>query len=269
VSGWRPAWSAAFEAPVAAPVGPRLPLDGLTPEWAWGGSSGAGVKVAILDSGIDADHPAVRGPVHGFVSIHVDGSETTLDYQPHTDEAWHGTVCASIIRRLAPSCELYSVKVLGPAATGRTSAVAAGLRWALENGMHVVNLSLGTAKRDHFSVLHDLADEAYFRNVVLVTAASNQPAVSAPAMCASVLSVGSHDVPDPLRLYANPRPPVEFGAWGIDVEIPNRDGEWLRSSGNSLAAPHVTGIVARILGKHPGLTIFQLKTLLWEVAANR
>jgi subtilisin family serine protease len=270
---WRPAWSAPFAVASIQPVAPLLPFGAVDPHWAWGGSTGGGVKVAVIDSGIDADHPALHGRVQGFVSIRQDPSATgtpgvVLDHEPHGDDAWHGTVCASIIRRLAPECELFSVKVLGPALTGRASALAAGLRWAIDQSMHVVNLSLGTAKRQHFAALHELADEAYFRNVVLVTAANNQATASAPSLCASVISVGSHDVPDPFRIYANPRPPIEFGAWGIDVQVPDRDADWTRSSGNSLAAPHMAGIAARILAKHPGLTVFQLKTLLWQLAAN-
>jgi hypothetical protein len=68
-----------------------------------------------------------------------------------------------------------------------------------------------------FGVFHELADTAYFRNVLLVCAANNVPGPSYPSLFSSVVSVAAHDEPDPWRLYYNPSPPVEFGAWGVDV----------------------------------------------------
>ena len=134
--------------------------------------------------------------------------------------------------------------------------------------MHVCNLSLGTTKSHFFGVLHELADLAYFRRVVLVTAANNMPRPSFPSVYASVISVASHDEPNSERFYYNPQAPVEFGARGINVRVPWQDGGWVTSTGNSFAAPHITGLVVRILGKHPSLTPFQLKAVLRALAAN-
>jgi subtilisin len=145
---------------------------------------------------------------------------------------------------------------------------AGGLRWAIEHGMQVCNLSLGTTLRDFYAVLHELADLAYFRNTMLVTAANNLPTPSFPAVYASVISVAAHDEADPYRFYYNPTPPVEFGAYGIDVNVPWTDGGWLTTTGNSFAAPHITGIVTRIIAKHPNLNLFQMKTILRALAAN-
>ena len=264
----RPAYSDAFAPAAVAAEEPVLPLDGLTPEWAWGGSTGAGVKVAVIDSGVDADHPAVGGRVAGYVAIHEGPQGLVYDTEPHRDLFGHGTACAGIIRSLAPDCELYSVRVLGAALLGRGVIFAAGLRWAIEHGMHLCNLSLGTTKQDFFGVFHELADLAYFRRVAVVTAANNLPRPSFPSVYASVISVASHDEPDPERFYYNPRPPVEFGARGIDVRVAWQNGGWVTTTGNSFAAPHIAGIVARILGKHPTLTPFQLKVVLRALAAN-
>ena len=104
----------------------------------------------MIDSGIDADHPAVGGRVE-YAAIVEDGGELRVDTQPHGDDFGHGTACAGIIRALAPDCELTSVKVLGADLTGRGAVFAAGLRWAIENGMQVCNLSLGTTKRDFYA----------------------------------------------------------------------------------------------------------------------
>src|SRR5581483_4799326 len=101
----RPAWSNVFTPEAVQPVRPVPPLDDVTPEWAWGGSSGQGVKVAVIDSGIDA------GLVYSTV--------------PHNDVYGHGTACAGIIRGIAPACELYSIQVLGPSLTGRGIIFAA------------------------------------------------------------------------------------------------------------------------------------------------
>ena len=265
----RPAWSAQFAPDALQTITPVVPLDEITAEWAWGGSSGAGVKVAVIDSGIDADHEAVGGGISGYVAI-TDGPMGLLhDTEPHEDSYGHGTACAGIIRSAAPECELYSVKVLGPRLTGRGTTFSAGIQWAIENGMDVCNVSMGTTRKNFFAVLHDLADRAYFKNTMLVTAANNMPVPSFPSLYASVISVASHErTEDPYLFYYNPSPPVEFGAPGIDVRVAWSEGGWITATGNSFAAPHITGVVARILGKHPGLTLFQMKTVLRALSAN-
>ena len=262
-----PAWSAPFEADALRTIEPVLPLEGITPEWAWGGSTGAGVKVAIVDSGVDAGHPDV-GHVEGYVAIDEGSEGLVFDTEPHEDLFGHGTACAGIIRSLAPDVEIVSVRVLGRALLGRGAVFVAGLRWAIEQQIRVVNLSLTTSKKEFFGILHELADEAYFRNLMLVTSANNMPVRSYPAMFSSVFSVASHAVSDPYRFYYNPEPPVEFGAYGVDVRVAWTDGGWITSTGNSFATPHMSGIIAKILGKHPGLTPFQMKAVLRALAAN-
>jgi subtilisin family serine protease len=268
MSTLRPAYSDAFEPEAIRQLHPTLPLDGITPDWAWGESTGRGVKVAVIDSGIEADHPAVGGNVSGYVAIREGADGLEYDSRPHDDMYGHGTACAGIIGSLAPEWELYSVRVLGAALSGRAVVFAAGLRWAIEHGMDVCNLSLGTPKKDYYGLLHELADLAYFRNVMLVTAANNQPVPSFPSVYASVVSVAATEDKDPYRYYFNPSPPVEFGAPGIDVRVAWRDGGWLNSTGNSFAAPHISGLIARMLAKHPHLTVFQVKTILRALAAN-
>lgn len=264
----RPAYSTQFAPDRLEALTPLHPVEDITREWAWGGSTGKGVKVAVIDSGIDADHPAVGGGVAGYVSIAEQGKDLIYDAEPHGDLFGHGTACAGIIRALAPECELYSVRVLGPTLTGRGHIFAAGLRWAIENGMDVCNLSLGTTRRDFFATFHELTDQAYFRNIMLITAANNMPVPSYPSVYASVISVASHDEQDPFRFYYNPHPPVEFGARGIDVPLAWKDGGTIKATGNSFAAPHVTGVVAAILARHPHLTVFQMKVILRALATN-
>lgn len=221
----------------------------------------------MIDSGVDADHPAIGG-VNGYVAISEGPTGIVYNTEPHEDVYGHGNACAGIIRALAPDCQIYSVRVLGPNLSGRGSVFAAGLRWAIDNGMHVCNLSLSTSKRDFFGVLHELADQAYFNNVMLAASANNMPGASYPATYASVFSVASHDIADPYLFYYNPKPPVEFGAYGIDVRVAWAKGGWFTATGNSFATPHIAGLIAKILGKYPDLTIFQMKAVLRALAAN-
>lgn len=264
----RPAWGWQFTQEALQQLTPLQPLESITREWAWGGSTGKGVKVGIIDSGIDSKHPAVGGPVHGYVAIQEKAGQLVYTDGEHDDLYGHGTACAAIIRSLAPDCEIYSVRVLGAGLIGRGSVFAAGVRWCLENGMHLCNLSLGTTKRDFYSLFHELADDAYFKNTILVTAANNMPVPSYPSVYSSVISVASHSTQDPYLYYYNPSPPVEFGALGMDVRLAWLNSDYITATGNSFAAPHISGIVALILAKHPHLTLFQLKTILRATSAN-
>lgn len=264
----RPAGSEKFDPAVLQRVRP-LSLE-ISREWAWGGSTGAGVDVAVVDSGVEDGHPWV-GRVDSAVALNVDESRpegVRVDVGPHDDLFGHGTACAGIIRRLAPDCRLHSVRVLGDRLTGRGPVFAAGVRWALDQGFPVVNLSLSTGKQDYFGLFHQLADEAYFRGTALVCAVNNAPVPSYPSQYAAVFSVAAHAGSDPEGFFYNPDPPVELGAPGIDVEVAWRGGATLTATGNSFAAPHITGLIARLLGKHPGLTPFEIKTVLHAVADN-
>ncbi len=244
-----------------------IPLPSVTPEWAWGNGTGKGVKVAVIDSGVDGSHPAV-GPIQGYVSFTdgPDGLEVSLE--KHEDSFGHGTACAGIIRSHAPECEIYSVKVLGESLSGRGNVFIEGLKWVVENGMQVCNMSLGTTKKDYWVSLHELADRGYFRNTVLVTAANNMPVPSFPSMYADVISVSSHAVDDPSIFYCNPRPPVWYSAMGLNVPVAWLDGHSKTGTGNSYAAPQISGLVTRIIGKHPKLTVFQVKVILHALATN-
>jgi subtilisin len=262
-----PAWSL----PAGTVESLGLPTDWpgrVTREWAWGDSTGKGVRVCILDSGIDSDHPMV-GEIQGAVAVEVgEGDEVRVVDDAEGDLAGHGTACAGIVRSIAPDCTLFSVRVLGAGFTGSGTALLGGLRWAVEQGFDVINMSLSTTKSRFAGMLHEVADAAYFRRTVLVASAHNMPVESYPWRFSSVISVGSHEEPDPLTYYYNPNPPVEFFARGVDVEVAWLGGARARSTGNSFATPHISGICALVLGKHPELTPFQLKSTLYLTASN-
>src|SRR5512142_1975676 len=114
----RPAYASAFS-PDALQALQAVPgIDDITQDWAWGGSTGQGVKVAVIDSGIDASHEAVGGRVEGYVAITEGEEGPTYDMEPHRDLFGHGTACAGIIRAAAPDCELYSIRVLSERLSG-------------------------------------------------------------------------------------------------------------------------------------------------------
>ena len=264
-----PAWSGAF-APSALQEIDALPLPAPTRDWAFGSATGRGVKVAVVDSGIDADHPRVRG-VAGSVAIEPDPSSST-GYKaaegPHEDLVGHGTACAGIIRSIAPEAEIYSVRVLASNLRGKGSLFLAGIRWALDSGMQVVNMSLSSSSDQWFGPLHAIADEAYFSNAMLVCAVNNVPGPTYPSQYSSVLSVAAREGRDSFAIAYNPHPPVEFGACGIDVDVAWSGGKSITATGNSFATPHVAGLVTLLLSRHPTLTPFQVKTVLQAVADN-
>jgi subtilisin family serine protease len=262
-----PAWSLRRDDPRAKGLVRAWPYR-IDREWAWGGSDGRGVRVAIVDSGVDGDHELVGGIQRAVVVEKTESGERTVVEDSTGDVAGHGTACAGIIRSMAPACEIWSVRVLGPESKGGAGALVAGLRWAVDQRCEVVNLSLSTPKRETAALLHETADEAYFGGTIFVAAAHNLDVRSYPWRFASVISVASHDGDDPFEFLYNPNPPVEILARGIDIEVAWLDGSRIIAAGNSFATAYVTGICALIRGKHPELTPFELKTVLRETATN-
>jgi subtilisin len=262
-----PAWSLPASARARIGVEVNWP-ERVTRDWAWGGSTGKGVRVCILDSGVQPDHKLVGDLEGGVVVTKREDGEFSVDEDTEGDLSGHGTACAGIVRALAPECSIFSVRVLGAGFKGSGGVLLEGLRWAIEERFDVINMSLSTTKRQFAGILHELADSAYFRRSVLVASAHNMPVESYPWRFASVISVGSHDEDDPETFYYNPAPPVEFFGRGVDVEIAWIGGDTIRATGNSFATPHMSGICALILAKHPELTPFQLKNVLYLTASN-
>jgi len=263
-----PAWSEPFAGRRHTRLGRQIEFGKIDRAWAWEGATGAGVKVAIIDSGLETDHPALHGRVVESVAVSLVDGEPQVAPDSAGDLYGHGTACGGIILGLAPEVELVSVRVLNEELKGKGAAFAAGLEWAIERGVAICNLSLSSKSEALFPTFHELADEAYFRNVCLVSAANNVPGPSYPSLFSSVFSVAAHAEPDPERFYYNPSPPVEWGAWGVDVPIAWSEGGTTVATGNSFAAPHIAGLVARIVSKHPGLTPFEVKAVLAAIANN-
>lgn len=225
----------------------------------------------MVDSGIDAGHPDLEGTVDdqsGIVVTVDQGGEVVVTPGPHDDAFGHGTACAGIIHGLAPEASIASVRVLGEGLGGKANAFLAGLGWAVEHGFDIINLSLGTSRRDWALAFYEVCDRAYFQGSFVVTAANNVARPSFPSLYASVASVACNLSKDPFRFHYNPDPPTEFLAPGIDIEVSWRGGGRIVGTGNSYAAPHIAGLAALVKAKHPELRPFQLKTVLWATAAN-
>jgi subtilisin family serine protease len=262
-----PAWSlpaTAFDSIRLPPTWPER----VDRDWAWGGSTGREAVVAVVDSGIESGHPLVGEVDEAVVVNGAVGEEPTIDVDEQGDVCGHGTACAGIIRSLAPDCRLVSVRVLGAGSTGSGRLLIAGLRWAIERGVDVINMSLSTTKVAFAGVLHDLTDAAYFNRTIVVASAHNMPVESFPWRFSSVVSVGSHELDRADAFFYNPSPPVEFFARGVDVEVAWSGGASVRSTGNSFATPHIAGLCALIRAKHPELTPFQVKSVLFLTADN-
>lgn len=263
-----PAWSEPFTREARASLA-RLPaLDAIDRDWAWGGSTGAGIRVAVVDSGIEGDHPDVRGRLVESLAVEMRDGEPEVVPSDAVDLFGHGTACAGIITAMAPEVELMSLRVLGPDLRGKGSVFAKALAYVIDQPVQVANLSLSSKSDALLPVFHDLADMAYFRRILLVSAANNTVGPSYPSLFSSVISVAAHPEPDPWCYFYNPDPPVEFGARGVDVPVAWRDGGRTIATGNSFAAPHIAALTALILSKHRGLTPFEVKAILAAVASN-
>ena len=265
-----PAWSEPFAAGHREGLARVVPFASFDRAMAWGGADGSGVTVAIIDSGVEAGHPDVGGKLVRSVKVELDsaGEPVVVDDTEARDVVGHGTACAGIIHALAPGADIVSVRVLGPDNRGKGALFAGGLEWAIEQGVSVVNLSLSSRSEAFFAAFHELADQAYFSNVLLVSAANNVPGPSYPSLFAAVVSVAAHDLADPFTYFYNPHPPVEFGARGMDVEVAWQDGGRIVATGNSFAAPHIAGIAALVRSKHPTAAPFEVKAMLAATATR-
>src|SRR4029078_4077630 len=187
-----PAWSEPFmedERPKLARLAgvPRIDRG-----WAWGAATGAGLPVAILDSGVEGNHPSVAGRLIESVAVEIVDEEAQVVPDEAIDLFGHGTACAGIIVGLAPEVEIVSVRVLGADLRGKGVAFLTGLEWAVEGRVQVMNLSLSSKSERLFPFFHETVDDAYFHHVSLVSAVNNVPGLSFTYTSSSVFSVAAH-----------------------------------------------------------------------------
>ena len=257
----------AFDVAVEATTATSDLWAAIQPEAIWKGRTGRGVRVAVVDSGIDTEHPDLKGKVKE--SVEAVAEDGKIEFRPSTsgDQAGHGTACAGIIASIAPDADLYSVKVLGPKASGSGDMFLVGLDYAIKQKFRVINLSLGTTKRDFFAPLHDLLDRAYQSGCIVVSAANNLPYPSYPSIfSSSVVSVVKRAGGDPFNFGYRYGQVIELVAPGVEVTTTWPGGGHRQLTGNSFACPYVVGIIALMMEAYPNLTPFQVKSVLYTLA---
>lgn len=253
----------------------RLPSAATATGLSWdgvaGSSTGAGIVVAVIDSGIDASHPRLGGCVdddRGVVVARGPQGAVVLERRRHDDAFGHGTACAGIIHAVAPGATIRSVQVVrgwrrDPA------AVAAAFEVAVADGAHVINASIGTVDPATADALHRVCRAARDAGCLVVAAASNRGDPGFPASFPEVTSVACNTSTAPLRFHRNPGPPPpHLLARGIDVEVAWVGGATVRGTGNSYAAAHVSGLAAVVRAAHPELGPVEVHDLLLRSAAN-
>ncbi len=217
---------------------------------------GAGVVVAVVDTGVDPSHPELCGRV-------LPGRDLVDDDEDPRDENGHGTSVAGVIAAagdnglgiagLAWRAEILPVRVLDSRGQGYYSDVIAGIRYAVDRGARVINLSLGGGS--YSRALQEAVDYARGKGSVLVAAAGNEglDRLYYPAGCQGVISVGAADRDDRPASFSNRGEGLDLLAPGVSVYTTAAGGGYAYLSGTSLAAPQVSGCLALLLARFPHL----------------
>ncbi|MGR3218603.1 MAG: S8 family peptidase [Candidatus Anammoxibacter sp.] len=266
-------------------------------EEAWDISTGQGVVVAIVDTGVNPDGfdnfgmNVING--HNFVRF---GRKNNS-----SDDNGHGTHVAGTVAQstnnstgvagVAFDATILSVKVLNRFGVGNTGAVIDGIEWAVDNGAHVINLSLGSSERSN--ILEETIKDADDKGIVIVAAAGNASgSVGFPAVFETVIAVGSVRFDEDLSFFSNFGPEIDIVAPGGDMSIDqNADGRpdgilqetftrsfftgrrnfnWdlIQFQGTSQSSPHVAGVAALILAKNPMFTPDEVRNAIFSTAKD-
>ena len=237
-------------------------VDRIDAELVWGVSRGTGVNVAIIDSGIDMDHPDLIANLQGGINFTPKGAAwNPADPTKWDDDNGHGTHVAGIVAAVdndigvigvAPEAHLWAVKVLDRKGGGYVSDVIAGIKWSKDNGMQVINMSLGTSS--DIQSLHDAVDAAYDAGIVIVAAAGNSGdgdgttnEIIYPAKYSSVIAVAATRSDDSTPYWSSEGEEVEIAAPGASIRSTVKGGAYSTKSGTSMASPHTAGTVALLL----------------------
>lgn len=231
---------------------------------------GRGIRIAVLDSGIESCHPALSGLVLADdVALIQDGLATQVIPGEGRDLYGHGTAVAAAIREVAPEATLGSFRVLDARNSARNEIVCAGARLAMERGYDILNLSVGSGIREHIWLYKEWVDQAYLGGVHVVAACNNINFLRRewPGHLSSVIAVNMVRLEDSGRMVRNaPGSLVEFAMRGVDVVLPWRAGAVRQVTGSSFAAPRAAGVLARLLSVSGPLHPSEAKSLLRAMA---
>lgn len=207
------------------------------------------VAVAVIDSGVNPQHPHVKGVAGGvgFYPGADGGVETTPDFH---DAIGHGTAVAGIIREGLPAARLFALKIFGDTLRAPARLLGAALAWAVDRRIKVIHLSLGTANPAHRPALERICRQAFDRELVVVAAGRGPDNVIWPSMLETVVGVFWDPTCGPGRISYHPGRPIAFGAHGWPRALPGLPQE-RNFRGHSFAAAHVTAEVARLLAGNP------------------
>jgi subtilisin len=225
---------------------------------AWPITRGKGIKVAVVDTGIDYTHPDISPNYRGGISF-VPTETDPRDYNRHGTHV-AGTIAAADndfgVVGVAPSAYLYAVKILSSSGSGNWSWLIAGIAWCIRTGMHVLNMSLGGSQAPE--ALGAVCDLAWTKGLILVAAAGNEnlrtpypPSnVTFPASYPSVIAVSAIDSANVMGPWSCRGPKVELCAPGVNIPSTLPGNTYGTLSGTSMACPHVTGAAALALSSH-------------------
>lgn len=218
---------------------------------------GRGVRVAVIDSGVEADHPDLKGlALRDSVGFEERDGRIVAIEGGGTDVYGHGTAVAGIIHQTAPEAEIGSFRVIDARSLSRTALICAGVREAMRRGYHVLNCSFGCKGLAKYILPHKAwADEAWLRGIHVIAAAGgiDDDEPEWPSHFTGVLSVTLART-ESETIYHRPGSMVAYAARGENVEVAWIGGARQWKTGTSFAAPRLSGQVARLLSIAPGLS---------------
>jgi subtilisin family serine protease len=226
----------------------------------------APVTVAVVDSGIDATHPALRGRIVRAMCIAEARGKCRVRKVavPRNHDVYgHGTAVSSIIAKIAPNARFIDVRVLDDRNACSGETLIAGFRQAIEEGARIINMSLACHAR-FAPELAALCETAYRRNQLIVASKRNMPLVDNgfPAELSSCIGVDVGRFSTPLHIMFRDNHVIQFVAHGEAVVVPAAGGGTTTVTGTSFATPAVSGLCALLVGANPDLQPFDLKSLL-------
>ena len=220
-------------------------------ESAWQTTKGYGIKVAILDTGIDLDHPDLRGNIKGSINIIKPGKSAD-------DKNGHGTHVAGIISALdndigvigtGPEISIYAVKVLDNKGSGKLSDIIEGLNWCINNNIQAINMSFGSPSENES--LYEAIFRVYQAGIIQIASAGNNGGsggtIEYPAKYTETIAVSAMDRGDQAASFSSFGPEIDLMAPGVDIRSTYKNASYETMEGTSMSTPFVTGTVALIL----------------------